>query len=94
MRVGEFADIKYMRMLVNLERNCELQTDMLAPGILCYSDDDELTKALRAGNYTGQKYDGVLAWAGWQDVGKLAGRDAADTGTGSWQVLSGCLRVM
>lgn len=76
MRVGEFGDVKYLRMLVNLERNCYLGTDML-----CYYTDNNLTDGLRSGQYGGggQQYDNILEWAGWQDVGELRGRDSSNT---------------
>lgn len=75
VRVGEFGDVKYLRMLVNLERNCYLGTDML-----CYYTDNKLTDALRSGQYGGGgKFDNILDWAGWQDVGELRGRDSSNT---------------
>jgi hypothetical protein len=72
--VGEFSDIKYMRMLVNLERNCELGSDML-----CYQQD-ELTEPLRTGKFGNQKYAHLLDWAGWTNVGALKGRDSSHAG--------------
>lgn len=74
VRVGEFSDIKFMRMLVNLERNCELGSDML-----CYQQD-ELTAPLSSGQFAGQKYAHLLDWAGWTNVGALKRRDSANTG--------------
>jgi hypothetical protein len=75
--VGEFSDIKYMRMLVNLERNCEL--DDQTSDILCYQQD-ELTAPLTSGKFGNQTYEHLLDWAGWRNVGALKGRDSAHAG--------------
>jgi hypothetical protein len=77
MRLGEFADVKYARMLVNLDRNCELNS----ANMLCYRNDD-LSKALQKGTYSenGERFDNLLHWAGWTQVGKLVGRDSQDAG--------------
>lgn len=77
MRLGEFADVKYARMLVNLDRNCELNS----ANMLCYKNDD-LSKGLQKGTYSenGERFDNLLQWAGWTQVGKLVGRDSQDAG--------------
>lgn len=77
VRVGEFGDLKYVRMLVNIDRNCDRA---LSPNMECYERDD-LTDALRGGAFGGNKsYRNLLEWAGWQNVGRLRGRDSADAG--------------
>lgn len=73
MRVGEYADVKYVRMLVNLERNCDFAST--TANMLCYRDDEELQALLAK-----EKVDNLLQWSGWTKVGKLQGRDSQDAG--------------
>lgn len=72
VRVGEFGDVSYVRMMVNIDRNCD---PSINSSLACYRDDS-LTQHLSGGgggNGGGQKYANLLEWAGWQDVSSIGG---------------------
>lgn len=82
VRVGEYADVLYARLLVNIDRNCD---PLMQPWMGCYATSD-LTKQLQADELGGGRpYDNLLQWAGWSNVGKLKNRDSTYAGRdGTW----------
>eukprot|EP00879_Flechtneria_rotunda_P000618 GHRR01000731.1.p1 GENE.GHRR01000731.1~~GHRR01000731.1.p1 ORF type:complete len:1462 (+),score=478.47 GHRR01000731.1:180-4565(+) len=86
VRAGDYGDLEYVRMLVNIDRNCDL---FLSPYLQCYKTDNT-TRDLQNGFYginprTGVGYANILEYAGWENVGQLSNRDSMDAGKGySW----------
>lgn len=77
VRAGEYGDLRYVRMLVNIDGNC---ADSLSPYLECYSDSP-LTTQLQQGAFGG-KFENILEYSGWQRVELPRVRDMSYAGQG------------
>ncbi|WIA11021.1 hypothetical protein OEZ85_011175 [Tetradesmus obliquus] len=86
IRAGEYGDVRYSRMIVNIQRNCD---ERLSPNLECYTDDP-LTQQLRNGSIgkqlgmPGKTWDNLLEYAGWERLALPSVRDSTKTQSPWW----------
>uniref|UniRef100_A0A383V720 Uncharacterized protein n=1 Tax=Tetradesmus obliquus TaxID=3088 RepID=A0A383V720_TETOB len=86
IRAGEYGDVRYSRMIVNIQRNCD---GRLSPNLECYTDDP-LTQQLRNGSIgkqlgmPGKTWDNLLEYAGWERLALPSVRDSTKTQSPWW----------
>lgn len=86
IRAGEYGDVRYSRMIVNIQRNCD---ERLSPNLECYTDDP-LTQQLQNGSIgkqlgmPGKTWDNLLEYAGWERLALPSVRDSTKTQSPWW----------